>query len=207
MLIVALTGGIASGKSVIAGILQELGCYIHQADMVAHRFMQPNKPAWKAIIDHFGLDILNPDKTINRKKLGSTVFSNAREREYLNNLLHPLVMKEKKEVIASLRQEKTHKIFVSEAALTIEAGMANFFDKIIVAYCPKDTQVERLIKRDEINKKDALNKIQSQLSPEEKREYADYIIDTSGTIKETVNQSEMVFRNLMMDYTLKYTNR
>ena len=206
MLIVALTGGIASGKSVIAGVLQELGCYIHHADLVAHRFMEPGKPAWEAIVDHFGQDILNPDKTINRKKLGSTVFSNAKERTYLNDLLHPLVMKEKKEVIASLRREKTHKIFISEAALTIEAGYTKFFDKIIVAYCLKDTQVKRLMQRDEINKKDALKKIQSQLSPEEKREYADYIIDTSGTLKETVEQSEKVFRNLMMDYTLKYSN-
>jgi len=206
MLIVALTGGIASGKSIIASVFQELGCYIHHADLAAHRFMEPNRPAWEAIVDHFGQDILNLDKTINRQKLGVTVFSNAKERAYLNNLLHPLVIQEKKEVIACLKREKTHKIFVSEAALTIEAGYSNFFDKIIVAYCPKDTQVARLMERDKINKNDALKKIQSQLSPEEKREYADYIIDTSGTIKETIEQSEKVFRNLMMDYTLKDSN-
>ncbi|MFC2163474.1 dephospho-CoA kinase [Acidobacteriota bacterium] len=206
MLIVALTGGIASGKSIIADVLKELGCYIHYADLVAHRFMEPDKPAWRAIVDHFGQGILNPDQTINRQKLGAIVFPNERERDYLNNLLHPLVIQEKKEVIASLRQEKTHKIFISEAALTIEAGYASFFDKIIVAYCPKDIQIARLMARDKINKENALKKIQSQLSPEEKREYADYIVDTSGNIMETIEQSEIVFRNLMMDCTLKYSN-
>jgi len=204
MLVVALTGGIASGKSIIADILQELGCYIHHADMVAHQFMEPDKPAWKAIVDHFGQDILNPDKTINRQKLGAIVFSDEKERAHLNALLHPLVMENKKEVIASLKREKTHKIFVSEAALTIEAGYASFFDKIILAYCPIETQVERLMERDKINKKDALKKIQSQLPPEKKLKYADYIIDTSRTIKETIEQSEKVFRNLMLDYTLRY---
>jgi dephospho-CoA kinase len=206
MLIVALTGGIASGKSIIADVLQELGCYIHHTDSVAHQFMEPDKPAWKAIVDHFGQEILNPDKTIDRQRLGERVFTNAEERAFLNNLIHPLVMQKKKDVIASLRQKKTHKIFVSEAALTIEAGYAEFFDKIIVAYCPQKTQVARLMQRDKITKEAALKKIQSQLSPEEKREYADYIVDTSGTISETIEQSERVFRYLMMDYDQIYAD-
>jgi len=200
MLIAALTGGIASGKSIIADILEELGCYIHHADSVAHQLMEPEKPAWKAIVDHFGPNILNPDRTINRQRLGATVFANSKERAFLNNLIHPLVMQKKKDIITQLRQNKTHKIFVSEAALTIEAGYADFFDKIIVAYCPRDTQIDRLMKRDKIDKDEALKKIESQLSPETKLEYADYVIDTSGTIKETIEQSERVFRNLLMDY-------
>jgi len=205
MLIAALTGGIASGKSIIAGILEELGCYIHHADSVAHQLMEPEKPAWKAIVDHFGPDILNPDRTINRQRLGTTVFTNSKERAFLNNLIHPLVMQKKKDIITQLRQNKTHKIFISEAALTIEAGYADFFDKIIVAYCPLDTQIDRLMKRDKIDKDGALKKIQSQLSPETKLDYADYVIDTSGTIKETIEQSERVFRNLLMDYEQIYS--
>ena len=179
MLVVALTGGIASGKSIIAGVLQELGCYIHQADLVAHQLMEPNKPAWKNIVGHFGQDILNPDRTIDRQKLGAIVFDDAKERAFLNSVIHPLVMQKKSEVIARLRQEKKHKIFVSEAALTIEAGYADFFDKIIVAYCPQETQVARLMQRDSIERDTALMKIRSQLCPEEKREYADYIVRTS----------------------------
>jgi dephospho-CoA kinase len=200
MLVVALTGGIASGKSVIAGVWQELGCYIHHADLVAHEFMKPDMPAWKAIVDHFGQKVLNPDMTINRQKLGAIVFDNAKERAFLNSLIHPLVMQEKKEVINRVKREKSHKIFISEAALTIEAGTVEFFDKVVVAYCSKDIQVARLMQRDSIDREAALKKIHSQLPPEKKREYADYVIDTSGTIEETVEQSEQVFRYLMSDY-------
>jgi dephospho-CoA kinase len=206
MLIVALTGGIASGKSVIANVLQERGCYIHHADSVAHHFMEPHKAAWGDIVDHFGQNILNPDKTINRQKLGAVVFDDSKERAFLNSVLHPLVIQKKKEIIAKLKQEKTHKIFISEAALTIEAGMANFFDKIIVAYCPQEAQITRLMQRDNITRETALKKIHSQLPPEEKRKHADYIIDTSGTIAETTKQTEKVFRSLMRDYTQLYAD-
>ena len=113
-------------------------------------------------------------------------------------------MQKKKEIIDRLKKEKKLKIFVSEAALTIEAGFADFFDKIVVAYCPKETQIARLMQRDNIQRDAALKKIKSQLSPEEKRHYADYIIDTSGTIEETIEQSEQVFRYLMMDYTQSF---
>lgn len=204
MLVVALTGGIASGKSVIAGVWQELGCFIHHSDLIAHQLMEPDKQAWKDIVDHFGQDILHPDRTINRQKLGAIAFDSAEERAFLNNLLHPLVMQKKKQIIDRLKKERKVKIFVSEAALTIEAGFADFFDKIVVAYCPKDIQIARLMQRDSIDSDTASKKIQSQLSPEEKRRYADYIIDTSGTIKDTIEKSEKVFRYLMSDFNQKY---
>jgi dephospho-CoA kinase len=204
MLTVALTGGIASGKSVIAEVLEELGCYIHHADLVARELTEPEKPAWKTIVSHFGEKILNPDKTINRSKLGGIVFSNNKERLFLDNIIHPLVFEKKKEIIHKLRKEGSYKIFVSEAALTIEAGFADFFDRIIIAFCKKDTQIRRLMERDKISRTAALNKIQSQMDPEKKAQLADYRIDTSGRIQDTIEQTEVVFRNLMMDYQLLY---
>jgi dephospho-CoA kinase len=204
MLTVALTGGIASGKSVIANVLEELGCYIHHADLVAHELMEPEKPAWDAVVAHFGQKILNPDKTINRLKLSEIVFSDHKERQFLNNIIHPLVFKKKKEIIQTLRKEGVYKIFVSEAALTIEAGLTDFFDRIIIAFCKKDIQITRLMERDRISQKDALKKIQSQMDPEKKAQFADYRIDTSGRFQNTIEQTEIVFRNLMMDYQLLY---
>jgi dephospho-CoA kinase len=204
MLTVALTGGIASGKSVIAEVLEELGCYIHHADLVARELTEPEKPAWKTIVSHFGEKILNPDKTINRSKLGGIVFSNNKERLFLDNIIHPLVFEKKKEIIHKLRKEGSYKIFVSEAALTIEAGFADFFDRIIIAFCKKDTQIRRLMERDKISRTAALNKIQSQMDPEKKAQLADYRIDTSGRIQDTIEQTEVVFRNLMMDYQMLY---
>jgi dephospho-CoA kinase len=204
MLTVALTGGIASGKSVIAEVLEELGCYIHNADLVAREFMDPENPAWEAVVAHFGQEILNPDKTINRSKLGEIVFSDDKERLFLNNIIHPLVFEKIRKIIHTLRKEGDYKIFVSEAALTIEAGFADFFDRIIIASCKKEIQITRLMERDQISHKEALKKIQSQMDPKKKAQFADYRIDTSGRIQNTIEQTEIVFRNLMMDYQLLY---
>jgi dephospho-CoA kinase len=203
MLVVALTGGIATGKSLIAQVWEQLGCFIHESDTLAHQLQAPNKPAWKAIVSHFGEKILNQNKTINRQALGDIVFSDAREREFLDRLLHPMVMGEKKELIAKIRQKGQHKIFVSVAALTIEAGYAEFYDKIVVAHCEKEIQIIRLMERDAIDRKGALEKIDSQLPPEKKLPFADYTIDTSGSIRETVEKAEKVYRNLVDDYQFK----
>lgn len=207
MLTVALTGGIASGKSVIARVLEELGCYIHHADLIARELMEPGRPAWRSVVAHFGQKILNPDKTINRSELGEIVFSDNKERQFLNSIIHPLVFEKKREIIHKLRKERAYKIFVAEAALTIEAGFADFFDRVIIAFCRKDIQISRLMERDQISQNDALKKIRSQMDPEKKAEYADYRIDTSGEIQNTIEQTEIVFRNLMMDYQLLYGSR
>lgn len=207
MLIVALTGGIATGKSVAARVLEELGCYVHHADKIAHELMEPEKPSWKEIVDHFGEEILNNDKTINRSKLGSIVYSDKKERLFLNKIIHPLVFEKKKEIIKSLEKDGHYKIFVSEAALTIEAGLVQFFDKIVVVYCEKEIQIKRLMERDQISRDEALKKLKSQWDPDEKKKYADYTVDTSGTIQSTIEQAERVYRNLMLDYELKYKKR
>jgi len=203
MLLVALTGGIATGKSVVADVFQQLGCYIHEADLVAHQLIAPEKPAWKAIVGHFGEQILNPDKTINRRSLGAVIFKDEAERHFLNKILHPMVLEKKREIVERLEKTDKYKIFVSVAALTIEAGFTGFFDKIIVVYCDRETQAKRLMERDGLNEQEAKKRIKSQMPPEEKLTVADYIINTSGTLAETVEQAEHAFRNLMIDYALK----
>jgi dephospho-CoA kinase len=157
MLIVALTGGIATGKSVVADILQELGCYIHHADKIAHELTEPEKPAWEKIVAHFGENILNKDKTINRFRLGKIIFSDKKEQAFLNELIHPLVLEKKKETIKKLEEEGSTNIFVSEAALTVEAGFTDFFDKVIVVYCTRDIQIERLIETGSAERKPCKN--------------------------------------------------
>lgn len=203
MLLVALTGGIATGKSVIAQVWEQLGCYIHESDTLAHELQAPEMPAWKAIVSHFGKKILNPDNTINRPMLGEIVFSDKKERQFLNNLLHPMVMEKKREIVQKVMEEGLYKIFVSVAALTIEAGYAKFFDKIVVVHCGKEIQLKRLMDRDSIGREDALKKIASQMLAEEKRKFADYIIDTSGTLQQTLEEAERTYRNLVIDCDLK----
>ncbi|MFW6124261.1 MAG: dephospho-CoA kinase [Acidobacteriota bacterium] len=202
ILTAALTGGIGTGKSVAAKVFKELGCYVFHADEEAHKLMKPEKEAWEKIVKHFGKSILNKDKTINRKKLGKIVFSNKKERRFLNSVTHPLVNQLRLKTLENLKQEKKYNIFISEAALTIEAGFADYFDKIIVVHCKEKIQTDRLMKRDGISQKEARKKIGSQMPLKEKKKCADYLIDTSGDIPSTVEQTEKVYRNLVRDYYL-----
>lgn len=166
--------------------------------------MEPGKPAWEKIAAHFGPRILNKDRSINRSRLGKIIFADKKERAFLDRVIHPLVLEEKKEAISLLEKEGRYEIFVSEAALTIEAGFAGFFDKVIIVFCRKGIQVKRLMERDKISSAEALKKIKSQMEPEKKLKYADYVIDSSGSIESTVEQTEQVYRSLMMDYEIKY---
>lgn len=204
MLIVSLTGGIATGKSFVSCIFEDLGCFIDHADRIAHRLLEPEQPAWKKIVDHFGAAVLGTGKTIDRKKLASLIFTDRKKRLFLNQIIHPLVFEQRNETILRLRKEKRFKIFISEAALTLEAGYASSFDRIVVTDCPQKIQIKRLMERDQLSRDEALKRINSQWPSEKKIEFADYVIDTSKSFSETVEETEKVFRSLMGDYNLLY---
>ena len=203
MLLVALTGGIACGKSVIGRLLLEKGCFVHSADTAAHELMSPGTQVWRAVADHFGPGVLREDGTIDRAKLGAIIFSDDKERAFLNGLVHPLVLERIMEMVARLEKEGRHTIFVSEAALVVEAGFTRFYDKIILAHCGRDVQVRRLMERDGIGRREAHNKVRSQLGQEEKLKHADYTIETSRTLAETIEQTERVYAQLVQDSELK----
>jgi len=203
LLTVALTGGIACGKSVIAAFLRDKGCTVHSADQAAHDLMTPETPAWRAIVERFGPAVLRDDRTVDRRRLGRLVFADPAARAFLNGLLHPLVMARTRELVRDLEREGRVKIFVSEAALTIEAGFASFFDRVVVAACPEETQVQRLMERDGIERDEALRRVRSQQPAMQKRRAAHYVIETSGTLAETIEQCERVYAALMRDYEEK----
>jgi dephospho-CoA kinase len=207
MLIVALTGGIATGKTIVAKVWQDLGCFLHSADQVAHDLMKPGTPAWDKIIERFGPGILAADKRIDRRKLGNQVFAQPQDREFLNALLHPLVLEKKRKIIARLQEQGQTRLFVSEAALIIESGTQGFFHKLVVTYCPQKLQLQRLMQRDGINKAMAVQKLQSQMPAEDKLTFADYIIRTHGSIAETIEQAEQVYRYLDQDARLLFPRR
>lgn len=202
MLIVALTGGIATGKSVVASVFEDLGCYVHHADQVAHALMEPDAPAWKSIVGRFGSGILHADRTIDRDRLGARVFTRIEERSFLNRLLHPLVQEEKKKVIARLTAQGRYRIYISEAALTIEAGLLDLFHKVVVTYCPQELQIKRLKQRGEMGRKEALQKIRSQMPARKKIAFGDYIIHTGGSLADTIEQAERIYRHLVQDYRM-----
>ncbi|MHB8094054.1 MAG: dephospho-CoA kinase [Candidatus Aminicenantales bacterium] len=199
MLIVALTGGIACGKSVIARLLGAKGCFIHSADRTAHELMSPGTSVWKDVVDHFGSGILHADGTIDRPKLGAIIFGDAAERRFLDATVHPRVIEKTREIAGEVAGKGEYRIFVSEAALVYEAGFAAFYDKVVAASCREDVQVTRLMRRDGIGQDEALRRIRAQMPQEEKIRRADYVIDTSGTIAETIEQTERVHALLMLD--------
>lgn len=197
-----MTGGIACGKSVVARLLEEKGCFVHSADKAAHDLMSPGRPAWKKIVGRFGKGILNADRTIDRTRLGPVVFADPAARLFLDDLIHPLVLAEQEKIIRRLEREGQVQIFVSEAALTVEAGYAARFDRVVVVHCSEAVQVRRLAERDGIDGEAALRKIRSQMSQKEKLRHADYSIDTTGSLADTVDQTERVYAILLQDAEL-----
>ena len=198
-LIIGLTGGIVSGKSTVASMFKDLGAKIVDADKLGHSVILPNKPAWKKIIKIFGKDILQNDLTIDRKKLGKIVFTNQTLLKKLNEITHPEITKMIKKEIDSAKNN-THnqeKVLIIDAALIYEAKIDRFMDKIIVVYIDKDEQIKRLIKRNNLSKDEALQRVRSQIPMEEKAKIADYVIDNSSSLDKTKEQVEKIWQELM----------
>jgi dephospho-CoA kinase len=162
--------------------------------------MEPGKSAWRKIVARFGDGILGPGRTIDRKALGRIVFSDGEARAFLDALIHPLVLADQARLVRRLEREGRTKIFVSEAALTVEAGAARRFDKVVVVHCRPDVQVRRLMARDAIGGRAARQRIRSQMPQKEKLRHADYAVDASGIVEETVEQTERLFAALVRDY-------
>ena len=185
MLKVGLTGSIAVGKSYVVSVLDELGCVTFDADRVAHSVMEPGGPAYQDIVREFGEGVLAPDASIDRQKLGAIVFGDEARRLRLNEIVHPRVIEEQNRLLQEAEAKDPDGIAVIGAALMIESGGYKRFDKLIVVYCDRETQLERLMRRNQITREDAKRRVAAQMSSDEKREYADYEIDTSGGYDQT----------------------
>jgi dephospho-CoA kinase len=185
MLKVGLTGSIAVGKSYVVSVLAELGCVTFDADKVAHSVMEPGRPAYEGIVREFGEGVLAPDGSIDRQRLGAIVFGDETRRIRLNEIVHPRVIEEQNRLLQQAEAKDPDGIAIIDAALMIESGGYKRFDKLIVAYCDRETQLERLMRRSQITREDAERRVAAQMSSDEKREYADYEIDTSGGYEQT----------------------
>jgi len=164
--------------------------------------MSPGRAAWKAVVARFGPAILRSDRTIDRAALGAIIFSDPASRRFVDGVVHPLVRDDQARTARRLAREGGVRIFVVEAALTIEAGYAKHFDRVVVVHCRKADQVRRLRERDGISRAAALRKIGSQMPVREKVKHADYTVDASGSLAETVEQAERVFAQLVRDAEL-----
>ncbi|HEV2304725.1 MAG TPA: dephospho-CoA kinase [Candidatus Acidoferrales bacterium] len=191
MLIIGLTGGIASGKSVVARMLQQLGCAVIEADLVAHELLKSSSPVSQKIIAEFGREILGANDEIDRGKLGDIVFADPQKLSRLNALTHPPVLQQIATRLADLAKQGTS-IAVVVAALHIETGYYNTFDRLAVAWCTREQQLTRLMNRG-CTREQAELRISSQMPLDEKRHLANDVIDCSQTMERTQQQVRELF--------------
>ena len=197
MLRVGLTGSIAVGKSFVAAVFVELGCHVLDADQTAREVVLPGAPGLKAVVEAFGEETLNTDGTLNRKQLGSFVFGDEEKRQRLNSILHPFIIARQDEILRQWETEDPKGIAIVDAALMIESGGYRRFDKLIVVHCRPEAQLERLMLRDNLSRDEALRRINSQMSQEEKQKFADYLIDSSDGFEITKDQTLKVYNDLV----------
>jgi dephospho-CoA kinase len=179
MLRVGLTGSIAVGKSFVSGVFAELGCRVLDADETARKVVEPGSPALVEVIERFGNSVIKNDGTLDRAALGALVFADAGKRSILNSILHPYIIAQQDQRLREWEALDSDGIAIVNAALMIESGGYKRFDKLIVVHCRADVQLERLMSRDTLNRADAEKRIAAQMPQEEKKKFADYLIDTS----------------------------
>lgn len=197
MLRVGLTGGLASGKSVIARELANLGCHIIEADALGHEVLRPGGEAYDAVIEEFtAAAILEPDGVINRRLLSAIVFEHPERLKALTAIVHPAVRKLTLAKTAVLDAIDPAGILIYEAAILVETGGFRDLDKLIVASCPEEVQIERAMARDHSTREAVLARLRQQLPLSEKVRFADFVVDTSGSKEQTVEQTRSVFERL-----------
>jgi dephospho-CoA kinase len=196
LIIVGLTGGIASGKTTVASIFRSQGALIVDADIIARQVVAPGEPSWRAIRDLFGEAVLHADGTINRPLLGRWVFNNPELRGQLEKIVHPLVRARMNAQVDRIRQAKPRAVVVQDIPLLFESQMTGGLAEVIVVYAPVALQLQRLVQRDGIGIPDAQARITAQLPIEEKCRRATIIINNSGDPVETMDQALKVYADL-----------
>jgi dephospho-CoA kinase len=183
MKVIGITGGIACGKSTVTNQLKNRGLYIVDADEIAHKVMQPNQPAFNEVVKMFGEWILK-DGVIDRKVLGKIIFENPEQRQILDSIVHPFIKREMSEEIYYAKSD----VVILDVPLLIEKGWHIYCDVVWVIYVDKETQIERLMKRNNFTKEEAISRIESQMPLTEKLRYAKVVIDNNGSLEDTIDQ-------------------
>jgi len=186
MLVVGLTGGIASGKSTVSGYLKEMGAAVIDADIVAREMVQPNTPTLQEIIAYFGKGILDNTGQLDRKQLAERIFSSKLDRDKLNSILHPHIIRKVQDLIADYKQEGKVPLIVVDAPLLLETGMNELVDEVWVVAVDSEGQIGRLMKRDGITKEEAEARLNSQMTLTDKLKKAHRVIDNSQAISRTL---------------------
>ena len=198
MLRAGLTGGLASGKGFVGKTLADLGCFLIRADDLGHAVLEPGGEAYAGVVREFGAEIVAPDGRIDRRKLAALVFPDPRRLETLNALVHPPVREKTHALLREFAAREPDGIAVVEAAILVETGRYRDFDRLILAVCSRELQMERAMARDNATREEVLDRMNRQMPLEDKIKYADYVIDTSGTKDETRERVRAVYDALRL---------
>jgi dephospho-CoA kinase len=211
MLKVGLTGGIAAGKSVVGEMLVALGARLVQADRIAHSLMLPGEAVYNEVVRHFGREILNRDGSVNREKLAEAAFGTATavegkrtsRIEELNRIVHPVVIRNQEAWMREMGRQDSHAVAIVEAALILEAGAGERFDRLVVVTCNEEQRVARFAARQKLDLeaalKEVLRRMAAQLPDEEKVKAADFVIDNSGSLENTREQVREVWHQMQQE--------
>ena len=180
MILVGLTGGVATGKSTVAKMFKQCGAVVIDADELAHEVIKPGKPAWRAIVTLFGKTMLNQDRSLNRQALGSIVFRNPKKRRQLERIIHPRVAREQARLTKQAARTDPKAVVIYDVPLLFEAGIDTRVDKTLVVTADRETQLARLKKRNGLSRVEAIRRIRSQMPLSKKVRLADIVID--GTL-------------------------
>src|SRR5580700_4480170 len=212
MLKVGLTGGIASGKSVVGEMFVALGAHLVQADRIAHQLMLPGQAVYNEVVRHFGGSILNPDLSVNRARLAEAAFGKtapaaASRIEELNRIVHPAVIRSQDEWMEEMGRQDSNAIAIVEAALILEAGAAKRFDRLLVVTCGDEQRIARFAARQKLDleaaRKEVARRMAAQLPEAEKIKAADYLIDNSGSLDQTREQVQQVWEKLRAEAAIQ----
>ncbi len=199
MIIAGVTGTIGTGKSTVANMFAELGAFVIDHDRISREVVEPGKPAWQAIIDDFGTEVLNSDRSINRQALADVVFKDPASLQRLNSIVHPAVLNEDQRLVEERKLIDPDGLIIKDVPLLLEAGpeIAHLLvEKIIVVFASPEVQIKRLIARG-VPEEDARNRIKTQLPVSDKTKYADFVINNDGTLEETRKQVKDIYSRLM----------
>ena len=196
MLKVGLTGGLACGKSFVGQALADLGCRLIQADELGHQVLSPGGEAYEQVVREFGTAVLDRGGKIDRKRLALEVFGKPERLAVLNSMVHPPVIRREEELMAQIAAADPSAIVVVEAAILIETGSYQRFDRLILVACDEGQQLERAMRRNHADREEVLIRLNRQMPLEEKRKFADFVIDTSGSKEETLRQTREVYQTL-----------
>ncbi|HEY7404703.1 MAG TPA: dephospho-CoA kinase [Candidatus Angelobacter sp.] len=196
MLRVGLTGGIACGKSTVARMFADLGAHIVDADAIVHELYRPGQKVYHELVQHFGQEIVKPDGEIDRAKLAAAAFDGKRVEE-LNRIVHPAVIQQQEQWMRETGAKDPHTVMIVEAALILEAGARDRFDKILVVTCSPEQKVARFAQRTGISEAQAQAEVErrskAQMPDDEKVHRADFVIDNSGPLDMTRHQVERIY--------------